>query len=105
MIPDFPVAYIIFDDSEVFYVGATKSLFNRWNAHLNNPTLGDVVKRKGVKVAWIAVKIAQLGDLEGALIRFLNPSLNAKRNGRVFYYHADIVRPSRTRTYERLIRQ
>lgn len=94
VLPDFPVAYVIFSDEAVFYVGATKSLFNRWGGHLSSWKIGKVLKRKNVKVAWVKATIEQLPVFESALINFLNPKLNMMRGSRT-YHHAHIKRPNR----------
>lgn len=101
VLPDFSVAYIIFDSTEVLYVGATKSLFNRWSALRTDGRFGKRIRRKGVKVAWIAVGVEQLCDLEFALIQFLNPKFNQLRRGKT-YHHADIKR-HRVVNYSRLV--
>lgn len=90
-LPDSPVTYIIFDDRQIFYVGATKSLFNRWSALKSDWRMQKVIKRKKTKVAWVSCTIAQLSDFEPALIQFLNPKFNLMRRGNT-YHHANIVR-------------
>lgn len=85
-LPDFPVVYVIFNDSEVFYVRATVSLYRRWSAHRNNPNLRKVTKDRTVKVAWISAPVRQFSDLKLALIQFLNPKLNKYRKGKTCHY-------------------
>ena len=97
-LPDFPVLYIIFDDETVYYVGATVSLFNRWSGHRSDWKVRSVIKRRGVKVAWIVADVKQFSDFELALIRFLKPKLNRMETG---YHHANIKRPKRN-DYQRL---
>lgn len=87
-LPDFPVVYIIHNETEVFYVGATKSLFNRWGAHCRSWQLEKIVKRKDVRVTWIRANVEQFADFELALIQFLKPKINSIRKGRV-YHHGD----------------
>lgn len=97
-LPDFPVVYIVYDEAQVFYVGATKSLFNRWGAHCRSWQLKKILKRKDVKVAWVKVAIEQLPDFELALIHFLNPKINSIRKGRVYHHENH----GRRRQYSRL---
>lgn len=101
-LPDFPVVYVIFSRSEVFYVGATKSLYRRWSAHRNEPKFAQTLRRSDVRVGWVAVQIEQLNSFATALIRFFNPKLNERPNRRT-YYHANHGRWRRP-NYQRLKR-
>lgn len=86
-LPDFPVVYIIFNDDEIFYVGATKSLFNRWSGLRSDHKIDGVLRRKGTRIAWSTVNFEQLSDFELALIQFLHPKLNYMRRGKTYHYN------------------
>lgn len=88
-LPDYPVIYIVFDKQQVYYVGATRSLLNRWPGHRNNYPLRKIVKRSTVKVAWAAVRVEQFADLEPALIQFLSPKLNRCRKGKTYHHQSN----------------
>lgn len=100
-LPDFPVLYIIFDPSQVFYVGATKSLFNRWSGHRADHRIQNILKRKNVKVAWIRASVEQFAEFECALIQFLNPKINCIRKGKTYHYMPERHNKNRCR-YQRL---
>lgn len=86
-LPDFPVLYIVFNETEVLYVGATKSLFNRFGGLKCDPKINRALVKKDTKIAWIAAKMEQLSDFELALIQFLNPKLNMVRSGKTYHYN------------------
>lgn len=86
-LPDFPVLYVIFNSDEVFYVGATKSLFNRFSGLKSDHKINHVLVKRDTKIAWIAVKFEQLCSFELALIQFLKPKLNSIRSGKTYHYN------------------
>lgn len=86
-LPDYPVVYIIFGQEEAYYVGATKSLFNRWSGLKNDSRINKFLGQKGVKIAWFAASMEQLSGFELALIQFLNPKVNCMRRGKTYHYN------------------
>lgn len=86
-LPDFPVLYIIFNNEDVFYVGATRSLFNRFSGLKSDHRIDKFLRKSDTKIAWIAAEIEQLTDFELALISFLNPRLNLVRQGKTYHYN------------------
>lgn len=102
-LPDFPVVYLIFDGAEVFYVGATKSLYNRWSAHRNNHRIGRIIRRRTSKVGWIKVPVEQLPDFESALIQFFRPKFNTIRQGKTYFHANHGVGIRKNAPYSRLL--
>jgi excinuclease UvrABC nuclease subunit len=99
-IPDFPVLYIIFDDTQVFYVGATKSLYKRWSAHRSDHRMKKILRREDVRVAWITAEIERFGEYEVALMQFLKPTINFFLNSG--YHHINTGVKKRV-PYQRLV--
>jgi excinuclease UvrABC nuclease subunit len=76
-LPDVPAVYVIVAvDGTALYVGATRSVVNRFKGHHREPMLRDVPFEVGI--IWAQCAYSDVLMLEGQLIKALNPMLNER---------------------------
>lgn len=74
-LPSVSAIYFVLKDDQVLYIGETSNLYQRWLAHHRWNQLQ--AKAEQVRIAWLECsKISLLSEIEKALIKHFQPSLN-----------------------------
>lgn len=78
LLPSIPAIYLVFNESEILYIGQTKNLSHRWKSHHLCSDIQKISKEEGtIKIAWLNYHdFNSLTGLEKLLIEGLQPKLN-----------------------------
>ncbi len=84
LLPSVSAIYIVFNESEILYVGQTKNLTSRWKSHHLLNSIREINEQQSVSIAWINYEqINLLTSLEKLLIEGLEPRFNGTPGNRL----------------------
>ncbi|MDJ0650495.1 MAG: GIY-YIG nuclease family protein [Xenococcaceae cyanobacterium MO_188.B19] len=84
LLPSVSAIYIVFNESEILYVGQTKNLTSRWKSHHLLKSIREINDKQSVSIAWINYEQENLlTSLEKLLIEGLEPRLNETPGNRL----------------------
>lgn len=80
LLPSVSAIYIVFNESEILYVGQTKNLTSRWKSHHLLKSIREINEEQSVSIAWINYEQKNLlTSLEKLLIEGLQPRFNSSQ--------------------------